>query len=189
MRYEDALYFTIDCGHRATDSPPFGAAGFGAAVMGGWKNTFCAPGKIFCGWLIGVLVTGVRWPAEYKPVILMAGIGQDLEDLAEHTGLWAGTLEPLVKKVDLRGTHRGCPAPAGPRSLVMVAIISRSKVIDGMDKAQYETFGSPTDHDIDGHVIIIGGEFVGATPRWALPRMPQKTADTGKATVSHPGKG
>ena len=134
MRNEDALYFSINRRHCATDPPPLGAAGFGAAIVCGWKDTFRAPRKIFCGRLVGVLMTGVWWPAEYKPVILMAGIGQDLEDLAEHAWLRTGALEPLVKKVQLCGGHRRCSTPAGPGRLVVLAVIRRTEIIDCMDK-------------------------------------------------------
>lgn len=186
MRYEDALYFSINRRHRATNPPPLGTAGFGAAIVCGWKDTFRAPRKIFCGRLVRVLVTGVWWPAEYKPVVLMARIGQDLEDLAEHAWLRAGALELLVKEVQLLGVHRRCPTPAGPGRLVVLAVIRRAEIIDCVDKTQYETFSSPADHDIDGHVVIIGGDFVGVTPRWTLARIPQKAADPGEPTVSHP---
>jgi len=105
MRYENALYFSINHRHCATNPLPLGAAGFGTAIMHGWENTLGTPGKIFCGWLVGVLMTGIRWPAEYKFVVLMAGVGQDLENLAEDARLWTGTLEPLEKKVKLSGVH------------------------------------------------------------------------------------
>lgn len=44
-------------------------------------------------------MTSVRRPAEQQLVILIAGIGQDLEHPAKHSGLRAAALQPLVKKL------------------------------------------------------------------------------------------
>ena len=54
----------------------------------------------------------------------------------------------------------------------MVTILSRGKVINGVDEAQNEPLCSPADDDIDGHVVIIGGNLVSVAPRWTLARIP-----------------
>ena len=44
--------------------------------------------------------------------------------------------------------------------MFLVVVISGIDVDDGMDKAEDEPLGSPIDHDVHGHVILVQGDLV-----------------------------
>jgi len=115
MRYENALYFSINCRHCATNPPPLGAAGFGTAIVHRWENALGALGKIFCRQLVGVLMTGIRWPAEYKFVVLMAGVGQDLENLAEDHQAADRNIGAVGKEGEVEQSSSRVFCPSWPR--------------------------------------------------------------------------
>ena len=127
-------------------------------------------------------MTGIQWPAEYQMVILMAGISQDLEDLSQHTRLWAGVLETAVKELQLCRAHQGCSTPASQWHVVAVSTIIGGA--DDVDKTQYESFSSPTDHDINWNVIIIRKDIASVTLHQWMSRILK--VDHREPTVSHP---
>jgi hypothetical protein len=72
--------------------------------------------------------------------------------------------QTLVEKLDLVHAHRGGAAPVRPGRFVHLIIILGREVDDGMEKTEHETFRSPVDNDVNGHVVSVECDFVGIYP-------------------------
>ena len=188
MRYENALYFTNDRGHRARDPPPSRTASFGATVVCGCFHRRRTLGELPGGGFVGILVARVWWPAEQDFVVLCAGVGQNLKDAGEHAGLWAIAVESLVKERELLWTHCRRATPVCPRRLVLFVIVCWSKVDYGMDEAENESLGGPANYNVDCHVVVVHSDLVAVAPLWKGASIAEKTANPRKAAVPDPGE-
>ena len=72
--------------------------------------------------------------------------------------------------------------------MFLVVVVSGVDINNGMDETQDKPFGSPVDHDVDGHVILVQGNLVYIRERRGGATETQVPTDARKARKSHPEK-
>ena len=64
---------------------------------------------------------------------------------------------------------------------MLVVVVSRVDIDDGMDKAQDEPLGGPVDNNVHGHVVLVEGNLIHIRERCGSATEAQFPTDAGKA--------
>ena len=65
--------------------------------------------------------------------------------------------------------------------MLLVVVISGVDINDSVDEAQDEPLGSPVDHDIHGHIILVQGDLFHIGERGGSTTETEFPTDAGKA--------
>jgi len=97
--------------------------------------------------------------------------------------------QPLVQQLSLVGVHDRGPTPIRPSRLVLlVVVVSGVHIGNGVDETQDKSFGSPVDHDVHSHVILVQGNLFHARKCRGSAAETQFPTNARKARKPHPEK-